>query len=553
MITGARKGETSWLRRLAARASSKELAAFVVPGPEVARAFGLDLGAAGLRVVPSPRHASVLVVVGGLPEGLRDAASVIYAQMMRPRAVLVLGSDTASPLPGPDVSAPMDQESLSAAVARLRRAFAEGAWDPGVEDYAPEAAATETRYTCPMHPEVVQKEPGACPKCGMDLVPREVSSGESDGEEEEEEEAGELHHGSMDHGEHGSGGHEHMDHTDMGFMSMVEMTRDLQPSGDGLRMEWVEVPFGPLFPGLPGGLALTFTLDGDTVACVQSGSAVGRGGGCLQGVPVDDLLEHLGRIDPLSPVAYRVLALRAVENAAGVEPARATAYLGALEHERVVSHLGWLSSFGYLIGYEWLHRRAAGLQLALLRDDTGEGETLWGDLSDLLQRLRGATLLRRRLEGVGRLRTARAAEYPGPVSRAAGLPYDVRSEEKAYQDLGFEPAVQEGNDAYSRLMLHLDEMERSQEIVQAVGSVSAPDDLGVQDGISGEGDATVETPRGPARLRVRIEDGMVRSAELETPSGRHAQLVEDVALEHEVADALAGVASLDLSPWGMTR
>ena len=29
--------------------------------------------------------------------------------------------------------------------------------------------ATKTQYTCPMHPEVIQDEPGACPKCGMAL------------------------------------------------------------------------------------------------------------------------------------------------------------------------------------------------------------------------------------------------------------------------------------------------------------------------------------------------------------------------------------------------
>ena len=29
-------------------------------------------------------------------------------------------------------------------------------------------------YTCPMHPEVEQKGPGSCPKCGMDLVPKEA-------------------------------------------------------------------------------------------------------------------------------------------------------------------------------------------------------------------------------------------------------------------------------------------------------------------------------------------------------------------------------------------
>jgi membrane fusion protein, copper/silver efflux system len=26
------------------------------------------------------------------------------------------------------------------------------------------------RYTCPMHPEVVQDKAGKCPKCGMELV-----------------------------------------------------------------------------------------------------------------------------------------------------------------------------------------------------------------------------------------------------------------------------------------------------------------------------------------------------------------------------------------------
>lgn len=35
----------------------------------------------------------------------------------------------------------------------------------------PAAAAAGTSYTCPMHPEVRQVGPGACPKCGMALEP----------------------------------------------------------------------------------------------------------------------------------------------------------------------------------------------------------------------------------------------------------------------------------------------------------------------------------------------------------------------------------------------
>jgi membrane fusion protein, copper/silver efflux system len=36
--------------------------------------------------------------------------------------------------------------------------------------------ATPTRYTCPMHPNVVQDAPGKCPVCGMDLVPVDKSN-----------------------------------------------------------------------------------------------------------------------------------------------------------------------------------------------------------------------------------------------------------------------------------------------------------------------------------------------------------------------------------------
>lgn len=32
-------------------------------------------------------------------------------------------------------------------------------------------AANSSKYTCPMHPEIISGEPGSCPICGMDLVP----------------------------------------------------------------------------------------------------------------------------------------------------------------------------------------------------------------------------------------------------------------------------------------------------------------------------------------------------------------------------------------------
>lgn len=46
--------------------------------------------------------------------------------------------------------------------------------EPAPGSTAPTAAAD---WTCPMHPQVVQPEFGACPLCGMDLVPQDAAAG----------------------------------------------------------------------------------------------------------------------------------------------------------------------------------------------------------------------------------------------------------------------------------------------------------------------------------------------------------------------------------------
>src|SRR5438093_12317593 len=42
-------------------------------------------------------------------------------------------------------------------------------------------------YTCPMHPQIEQDHPGACPKCGMTLEPKDIGA-----EEEEQKEIDSL-------------------------------------------------------------------------------------------------------------------------------------------------------------------------------------------------------------------------------------------------------------------------------------------------------------------------------------------------------------------------
>ncbi len=44
-----------------------------------------------------------------------------------------------------------------------------------LEPLHPVATAKKTQWTCPMHPQIVQDKPGSCPICGMALEPMEVS------------------------------------------------------------------------------------------------------------------------------------------------------------------------------------------------------------------------------------------------------------------------------------------------------------------------------------------------------------------------------------------
>lgn len=599
-----------------ARAAARELCAFVVPGPDVARARGLDLGGAGLRLSDTPRHANVLVLIGELPVALKRAAAISYAQMPRPRAVLAVGAGDISPLPGPDATVELDQEALVRGVAELRRSFTEGAFDPDAAEFDVDAIRTRTDYVCPMHPEVVREEPGQCPICGMDLVPREATGETQHGDEQRghaghdedaahgdggedaaeytcpmhpevvRDEAGscpicgmdlvprgeDSGEGGVDHGERGGeeaaaheahdqedgngerGGHDHMDHGGMGFMSMVEMTKDLPRSSDGLQMEWLEAPFGPLFPGLPAGLSLTLTLDGDTVAEAEAERGI-EGWSPMEGLSgsAETFAERLARIDPLAPVAYRVLASRALEDAAGAAPDERTvlARLGAMERERAASHLNWLASFAHLLGYYWLEERAGELQLALVRAGGPEDVArLAGEAKKLVRRVERTPLLRRRLGGIGTL--PGDVEASGPVARARGCAADARMNDEAYRELGFEPVVLDGNDALSRLWIRLAEIERSLDLAVKAAAISTPG-LALGGHPSATGTATVETPRGTAKLNLILEGGTIVAFDIDTPSTRHLALIKPVSEEREVADALVGIASLDLSPWEVVR
>ncbi len=742
MIGGARQGAWSRLRRLTAAAMARDLTTFVVPGPDIAGAHGLDIEAAGFRLVASPRHASVLLVIGEIPPALCEAAAVVYAQMMRPRAVLSLGAQTRPPLPSADITVGLSQHELIDGMRRIGAAMAEGAFghdasvfdapvlrlrieytcpmhpdvvrdEPGqcpkcgmnlvrrevqagtphpdghkdaatepahqhqppskterhaagaytcpmhpevvqdgpgqcpkcgmdLEPREPQPAAphhqqhtghasaveytcpmhpevvqdgpgqcpkcgmnleqresqpaaphhqphaghaSAVEYTCPMHPEVAQDGPGQCPKCGMDLEPREsqpaaphhqqhaghasaveytcpmhpemVQDGPGqcpkcgmDLEPREPQPAASHHQQHTGHtGHDGHDGHDGMNHGEMGFMSMIEVTKDLPRSRDGLQMEWVDAPFGPYFPGLPSGLVLSLTLDGDTVAAAKARSLAAPTD-WTHPLPLTPraFVEHVTNLNPMSPLAYRLLACRALEQGAHVDvpPKTTRGRIGALERERLFSHLGWLSLFGRQIGLDWLVGRAAALQIDVRDAECTQITASKPAIQSLINRLQSTPLLRSRTKHSGHLAPDDALR--GPIARASGVDEDARNTDTGFTELGFVPAIQQTGDNWARLQVRLAEIDRSLALIEAADIIATPEtgDIGQA---TGNGNAVVETPRGPASLQITLQKGQVTEARLETPSTAHLDLIESLIAQQGVGIALTTVCSLDISPW----
>jgi Cu(I)/Ag(I) efflux system membrane fusion protein len=115
----------------------------------------VEVGAesAGMYEVRSGLQAGDVVATSGVFLIAAEARIRTAAKYWEPEAPV--GS---APLPTPTIPPP------SAPAPTMRTA----------PSAAERPAAAPTIYTCPMHPDVQSPKPGKCPKCGMDLMPRDA-------------------------------------------------------------------------------------------------------------------------------------------------------------------------------------------------------------------------------------------------------------------------------------------------------------------------------------------------------------------------------------------
>ncbi|MDF9799208.1 Ni,Fe-hydrogenase III large subunit [Catalinimonas alkaloidigena] len=531
MKYGARKGVWNFLRRWAAKAMAHEQYVFPVPGADVLRSYGLHLEKRGINIAATPREANVLLLVGPVSEMLAEKAAVVYAQIPRPRVLVFAGLDKAHPLPEPDIKLSLKAENLQEEIKKL---LTQHGWKKETEPFATEKIKEAVEDKDEDHGHM-----------------HHGHEGEQDGEHGEEKEPQESHQNQGEHEEHehqhdGGGGH---NHGGGGFMSMVAMTKDMPRSMDGLAMEMNPVHFGPFFPGFPGGLSISMMLDGDTVMQVE----IEKGLLCrnlMETFPSEPkaFVGHIATINPLAPVAFRILAEKAVANALKMEDDEQKGIndLVLLEKERILSHLNWLAVFSQTIGSPVMHLKAIDLHRQYQRGKDNEQAIL-----KLIEQIRKAPYLKMRLKTVGMIPKNLLHHASGSIARAGGMPQDARIQDKTYENFSFSPLQGQHNNAWGRLLMRLAEMEQSLKLIQTNEKLSV---TGHEKAIpynesSGEGRARVETSRGIAELGVHISAGQVKKFHLTTPSASHAAFIPEVAEGQELGDALIGIASLDISPW----
>jgi ech hydrogenase subunit E len=259
------------------------------------------------------------------------------------------------------------------------------------------------------------------------------------------------------------------------------------------------VPFGPQHPVFPEPIQLKITYEDERVIDVLPALGYGHRG-IEKACELNDYVKNVflcERICGICSCIHGTIYCEVVEALYPVEIPPRAKYLRTIfmEMSRIHSHLLWLGLFADAFGFESLFMqfwRVRETVLDLLEMTAGHRvthsvATIGGVRRDINAEQKKVCLekLRNMKKELLKLNTIMAKDYTvkartvekgvitteqailwgcvGPVLRGSGVAEDARMQlNNAYGDLGFEPIVEQGGDAYARMMV------RAREAVQAM-------------------------------------------------------------------------------------
>lgn len=301
-------------------------------------------------------------------------------------------------------------------------------------------------------------------------------------------------------------------------------------------------PFGPQHPVLPEPLQLKLIMkDERIIEAVPAIGYVHRGLEKL--VEKKDFVSNVQIVERVCGICSNMHALAycmAIEEIMEIQVPDRAGYLRVIwaELHRIHSHLLWLGLFADSFGYENLFMQCWKCReriLEIMENTAGHRifistNTIGGthkDLSDEqtemilseLKLLRHEMLsikkdyldnytIKYRLVGVGILTKEQAYELGacGHVAKASGIDFDMRTQGyAAYHDLEFQPITHTDGDSYARMVVRIEEVFQSIELVrEAIGKLPGGElAVKVKGFPLGEAAVRVEQPRGEVLYYVK--------------------------------------------------
>lgn len=298
------------------------------------------------------------------------------------------------------------------------------------------------------------------------------------------------------------------------------------------------IPFGPQHPILPEPVHLDLVIEDEKVIeAIPSIGFIHRGLETLvETKEYTEMVYVIERICGICSFGHGWGYVASVEGLMNIEVPERAEYLRTIWHElsRIHSHLLWLGLLADGFGFESLFMHCWRLREKILQmfEKTTGGRVIFSvckvggvrrdmdadalnEMTSVIKKMKAEvkeitdvfmndTSVKNRLCGVGHLSKEDAEELcaVGPVARASGIVQDMRMGGLGkYEDLGFEPVIEEGGDCYARCKVRIREIFQSMEMIEKAVRIipDGPIEVAVKGPVP-EGDFVMrlEQPRGEA-------------------------------------------------------
>jgi NADH-quinone oxidoreductase subunit D len=353
------------------------------------------------------------------------------------------------------------------------------------------------------------------------------------------------------------------------------------------------IPIGPVYPALKEPVNIRVTLNKEVITDVDFRLGYAHRGieSLAQKRNILQTLYLVERICGICSHSHATCYSQTIEEAAGIQPPPRAIYIRTLmaELERIHSHMLWLGVTAYGVGFDTFFMYAmrireqildifeeaagnrvhhslntiGGIRVDLNQQSIDKIQTFLAEVEKtaqyMLDNLHSKTV-ESRLRHVGLLKKEDAEKFcvVGPIARASGIDYDVRTEDPyaAYGELKgkFSKITASKGDAFARAEVRILEIFESRKIIKAIldnlpdGPIR-PDGspLKVSRGIkAGEAISRVEAPRGELFYYARTDgkEGLKR-LKIRTPTLANILCLKTLLEGLEVADIPVVVASID--------